>query len=176
MLFRSQARFTQEGVKITTFADLAVGDHVVHLNHGIGQYMGLQTLEIGGVHRDYLLVQYAGDDRLFVPTDQVNLLQRYIGVEEAPPKLNRLGGADWQRAKARVKESVREMADGLLKLYANRQTVKGHAFGPDTVWQREFEDSFIFEETPDQLRAIEEIKRDMERPDQIGRASCRERV
>ena len=169
---RRQARFTQEGVKITTFADLAVGDHVVHLNHGIGQYMGLQTLEIGGVHRDYLLVQYAGDDRLFVPTDQVNLLQRYIGVEEAPPKLNRLGGADWQRAKARVKESVREMADGLLKLYANRQTVKGHAFGPDTVWQREFEDSFIFEETPDQLRAIEEIKRDMERPDPMDRLLC----
>ncbi|MGE5551979.1 MAG: transcription-repair coupling factor [Bacteroidota bacterium] len=169
---RRQARFTQEGAKITAFSDLSVGDYVVHLNHGIGQYMGLQTLEIGGVHRDYLLVQYAGDDRLFVPTDQVNLLQRYIGVEDAAPRLNRLGGADWQRAKTRVKESVREMADGLLRLYADRETVKGHAFGPDTVWQREFEESFLYEETPDQLRAIEEIKRDMERPEPMDRLLC----
>ncbi|MGE5529994.1 MAG: transcription-repair coupling factor [Patescibacteria group bacterium] len=169
---RRQARFTQEGVKITTFSDLTVGDYVVHLNHGIGQYMGLQTLEIGGVHRDYLQVKYAGDDKLFVPTDQVNLLQRYVGGEDAPPKLNRLGGAEWQRTKARVKESVREMADGLLRLYADRETIGGHAFGPDTVWQREFEESFIYEETPDQLRASEEIKRDMERPKPMDRLLC----
>ncbi|MCL6615197.1 MAG: DEAD/DEAH box helicase, partial [Firmicutes bacterium] len=169
---RRQARFAQEGLKISDLADLKVGDYVVHLNHGIGQYMGMQTLEIAGVHRDYLLIQYAGDDRLFVPTDQVNLLQRYIGVDEAPPRLNRLGGGDWQRIKARVKESVKEMAEELLRLYAERQTIKGHAFGPDTVWQKEFEEAFTYEETPDQLRAIEEIKRDMEKPQPMDRLLC----
>ncbi|MGQ9780325.1 MAG: transcription-repair coupling factor [Bacillota bacterium] len=169
---RRPVRVAQEGLRITDLADLKVGDYVVHLNHGIGQYMGIQTLEIAGVHRDYLLIQYAGDDRLFVPTDQVNLLQRYIGVDDAPPKLNRLGGGDWQRIKARVKESVKEMAEGLLRLYAERQTIRGHAFGPDTVWQKEFEEAFIYEETPDQLRAIEEIKRDMEKPQPMDRLLC----
>ena len=169
---RRQARFFQDGLRITVFSDLAAGDYVVHLNHGIGQFMGLQTLEIGGVHRDYLLVQYAGEDKLFVPTDQVNLLQRYIGVEDGAPKLNRLGGAEWQRVKSRVKESVKDMADGLLRLYADRETAKGHAFAADTIWQKEFESSFVYEETPDQLRAIEEIKRDMERQEPMDRLLC----
>lgn len=169
---RYQAKFQQEGVKISSFTDLKVGDYVVHINHGIGRYMGIETLEIAGGHRDYLRVEYAGEDRLFVPTDQVNLLQKYIGMEDTPPKISKLGGADWQKVKNRVKESIREMADALLELYAHREVSPGHAFSPDTVWQYEFEESFFFEETPDQLRTIAEIKRDMEKPKSMDRLLC----
>jgi transcription-repair coupling factor (superfamily II helicase) len=167
-----QARFQQEGSKINSFTDLKVGDYVVHINHGIGRYMGIETLEIAGGHRDYLRIEYAGEDRLFVPTDQVNLIQKFIGVEEAPPKVNKLGGSDWQKVKTRVKESLRDMADGLLQLYAQREVTPGIVFSPDTVWQLEFEEAFFFEETPDQLRAINEIKTDMERPKPMDRLLC----
>ncbi|HYH03077.1 MAG TPA: CarD family transcriptional regulator, partial [Bacillota bacterium] len=169
---RYQTRFQQEGSKISSFTDLKVGDFVVHINHGIGRFMGLETLEIAGGHRDYLKIEYAGEDRLFVPTDQVNLLQKYIGVEEAPPKVNKLGGSDWQKVKNRVKESIREMAEALLELYAQRGVVKGHAFGTDTVWQQEFEDAFYYEETPDQLKAIVDIKQDMESEKPMDRLLC----
>jgi transcription-repair coupling factor (superfamily II helicase) len=169
---RYQAKFQQEGSKISSFTDLKVGDYVVHINHGIGKYMGLETLEIAGGHRDYLRVEYAGEDRLFVPTDQVNLLQKYIGMEDTPPRVSKLGGSDWQKVKNRVKESIREMADALLALYAQREVTPGHAFSPDTVWQYEFEEAFFFEETPDQLRAISEIKKDMEKPKSMDRLLC----
>lgn len=158
--------------RIAHFSDLKEGDYVVHTNHGIGKYLGVETLEIAGVHKDYLVVQYAGEDKLYVPTDQVDLLQRYIGVESQPPKLNKLGGNEWARVKKRVKESVQEMAEGLLRLYAERETIEGHAFAPDSVWQAQFEDAFPYEETPDQLRAIEEVKRDMERPRPMDRLLC----
>lgn len=169
---RYQARFREEGVKLSSFTDLKIGDYVVHINHGIGQYMGIETLEIAGGHRDYLKIQYAGEDRLFVPTDQINLLQKYIGVEDAPPKLNKLGGGDWQKVKNRVKESIRDLAEELLELYAQREITPGYQFSTDTVWQHEFEESFYFEETPDQLRAISEIKRDMERQKPMDRLLC----
>jgi transcription-repair coupling factor (superfamily II helicase) len=169
---RFQAGFQQEGAKINAFTDLRMGDYVVHINHGIGRFMGLETLEIAGGHRDYLKIEYAGEDRLFVPTDQVNLLQKYIGVEEAPPKINKLGGSDWQKVKTRVKESIREMAEALLELYAQRGVVSGHAFGADTVWQMEFEDAFDYEETPDQLKATKEIKNDMESTKPMDRLLC----
>lgn len=169
---RYQARFQQEGSKISSFTDLKVGDYVVHINHGIGKYMGLETLEIAGSHRDYLKIEYAGEDRLFIPTDQVNLLQKYIGIEDSPPKLNKMGGSDWQKVKNRVKESIRDMAEELLELYAQREVVLGHAFGPDTVWQHEFEEAFYYEETPDQLRAIIEIKKDMESTKPMDRLVC----
>lgn len=169
---RYQTRHQQEGSKISSFTDLKVGDYVVHINHGIGRFMGLETLEIAGGHRDYLRVEYAGDDRLFIPTDQVNLLQKYIGVEDHPPKVNKLGGSDWQKVKNRVKESIRDMAEGLLELYAEREVAPGYSFGSDTVWQIEFEDAFYYEETPDQLRAIEEIKRDMESDKPMDRLLC----
>ena len=169
---RYQARFQQEGIKISSFTDLKVGDFVVHINHGIGKYMGLETLEIAGSHRDYLKIEYAGDDRLFIPTDQVNLLQKYIGIEDSPPKLNKMGGADWQKVKNRVKESIQDMAQGLLDLYAQREVSPGYAFGPDTVWQHEFEEAFYYEETPDQLRAIIEIKKDMESSKPMDRLVC----
>jgi transcription-repair coupling factor (superfamily II helicase) len=169
---RYQNRFQHEGSKINAFTDLKVGDYVVHLNHGIGRFMGIETLEIAGGHRDYLRIEYAGDDRLFVPTDQVNLLQKYIGMEEHPPKINKLGGSDWQKVKSKVKESIRDMADALLDLYAQREVAPGYAFGPDTVWQQEFEDAFYYEETPDQLKAIEEIKQDMESNKPMDRLLC----
>jgi transcription-repair coupling factor (superfamily II helicase) len=169
---RYQARFQQEGSKINAFTDLKVGDFVVHLNHGIGRFMGLETLEIAGGHREYLKIEYAGEDRLFVPTDQVNLLQKYMGVEEASPKINKLGGSDWQKVKTRVKESIREMAEELLELYAQRGVVTGYAFGADTVWQQEFEESFFYEETPDQLKATVEIKKDMEIAKPMDRLLC----
>ncbi len=169
---RYQSRFQQEGSKISSFTDLKVGDYVVHINHGIGKFMGLETLEIAGSHRDYLKIEYAGEDRLFIPTDQVNLLQKYIGIEDAPPKLNKMGGADWQKVKNRVKESIRDMAEELLELYAQREVTPGHAFGPDTVWQYEFEEAFYYEETPDQLRAIAEIKKDMESSKPMDRLVC----
>jgi len=160
------------GNRINDYADLTVGNYVVHVNHGIGQYLGVKTLEIGGVHKDYLVVKYSGEDRLYVPVDQVELLQRYIGVEDRPPRLNRLGGNEWNRAKKRVKNSVRELAEGLLELYAKREAIEGYRFSPDTVWQEEFEDSFAYEETVDQDRAVAEVKKDMESPRPMDRLLC----
>ncbi len=161
-----------EAARISTYTDLRPGDYVVHVNHGVGRYAGVQTLEVGGVQRDYLLVEYAGEDKVYVPTDQVVLLQKYIGMDEAPPRLSRLGGAEWARAKSRARESVRDMAEGLLKLYAIREGVPGYAFSPDTVWQHDFEDAFPYEETPDQWRAISEVKQDMEKPRPMDRLLC----
>ncbi|MBE3577878.1 MAG: transcription-repair coupling factor [Limnochordales bacterium] len=152
--------------------DLAPGDYVVHVNHGIGQFLGLETKEVAGVHRDYLVIKYAGGDKLYVPVEQVGLIQKYIGVEDNPPRLSRLGGGEWARLKKRVKESVKEVAEQLLRLYAERQMTPGYAFSPDTVWQREFEEAFQFEETPDQLRAVEDVKRDMESPRPMDRLLC----
>lgn len=152
--------------------DLRPGDLVVHVNHGVGRYRGVETLLIEGAHKDYLLIEYAGDDKLYVPTDQVHLLQKYIGVEGQTPRLNRLGGNEWARAKQRVQQSVKELAQGLLKLYAEREALPGYAFSPDTVWQQQFEEAFPYEETPDQKRAIEEIKADMERPRPMDRLLC----
>lgn len=169
---RRRTRPAEEGVRISDFADLEEGDYVVHVNHGIGQYLGVKTLEVAGVHKDYLVVKYAGEDRLYVPIDQVNLLQKYIGSDNQPPRLYKLGGSDWAKVKKKVKDSVKELAEGLLKLYAERQTIQGHRFAPDTVWQKEFEEAFPYQETEDQLRAIEEVKRDMEKPKPMDRLLC----
>ncbi len=163
---------TQQGAKITHFSDLRAGDYVVHVNHGIGKYMGIKQLEVGGVRKDYLLVQYAGEDRLYVPTDQIGLIQKFLGAEGTAPKLYKLGGTEWHRVKQRVKESVKDLARDLISLYAARQKIPGYKFSPDTVWQKEFEDAFPYEETPDQLKAIEEVKRDMETPRPMDRLLC----
>ncbi len=157
---------------LAPFVDLKTGDYVVHVNHGIGRYLGVVPLTIGGIQKEYLLVKYAGEDKLYVPVDQVGQLQKYLGGEGQAPRMSRLGGGDWVRTKGKVKEAVKEMARELLDLYAARETVKGHAFGPDTVWQREFEDAFPYEETPDQLRAVEEVKADMERSRPMDRLLC----
>lgn len=153
----------REGARLASYQDLNIGDYVVHATHGIGKYLGVRTETILGATRDYLVIQYEGTDRLKIPTDQVDQIQKYVGAEGHEPRISKLGGAEWQKVKHRVKESIREMAAELLRLQAMREAIPGYAFAPDSVWQREFEDAFAFEETPDQLQATEEIKRDMER-------------
>lgn len=151
---------------------LKVGDYVVHENHGIGLFQGITRMDVEGVKKEYLVIQYAGTDRLYLPVDKVEMLSRYSGPDEKQPRLNKLGGSDWEKTKNRVKESVREMAEELLRLYAIRQSVPGTAYSPDTVWQKEFEEAFEYEETPDQARAVADVKRDMERPRPMDRLIC----
>jgi len=159
----------REGVRLYSWTDLAPGDYIVHIHHGIGIYRGLRRLLLNGAERDYLELEYAQGDRLFVPTDQINLVQRYIGVEGQPPKIHRLSGAEWEREKRKVREAARELARELLQLYALRESAPGHAFAPDTPWQHELEATFEFEETPDQWLAIQDVKRDMEQPRPMDR-------
>ncbi|MDY4474609.1 transcription-repair coupling factor [Mitsuokella sp.] len=160
------------GERITHFRDIKPGDYVVHENHGIGKYLGVETLEVGGIHKDYLHIKYGGDDKLFVPTDQVGLLQKYIGTEGEVPRLHRMGGTEWVKAKARAKKSVEDIAKKLIEIYAKRKDAKGFAFSPDDSSQREFEETFPYQETEDQLRAIAEIKADMERDRPMDRLLC----
>jgi transcription-repair coupling factor (superfamily II helicase) len=152
--------------------ELAPGDYVVHVHHGIGRYLGIKGMTVDGHTRDYLDVAYAGADRLYVPVDQMTLIQKYTGPEGAAPKLSKLGGGDWARLKQRVKKRVRELAVDLVALYAERMQQPGHAFTPDTVWQREFEAAFPYDETPDQAQAITEVKADMEQPRPMDRLIC----
>lgn len=161
-----------EGSKISSFVDLKVGNYVVHVNHGIGKYLGVKTLEVGGLHKDYLEIHYAGEDKLYVPTDQINLIQKYLGSDDHKPRVNKLGGTDWAKTKNKVKESVKDMAEDLIKLYAEREKLQGYPFGTDTVWQKDFEEAFPFEETPDQLRSTTEIKKDMEKARPMDRLLC----
>lgn len=158
--------------KISHFREIHEGDYVVHVNHGIGRYIGVVTLETAGVKRDYLYIKYGGDDKLFVPTDQVQLLQKYIGSEGEAPRLSRMGGAEWNKVKARAQASVEDIAKDLLRLYAERRKAAGFAYPPDTPWQQEFEEAFPYEETSDQLTAVREIKADMERPLPMDRLLC----
>ena len=152
------------------FDDLEIGSYVVHHVHGVARYGGMVQRAIGGVARDYLLLEYRGADRLYIPSDQIDALTPYSGGES--PSLSRLGGGDWQRQHARVRQAVREVAQELVVLYQRRLASPGHAFGPDTPWQAEFEQAFPFPETSDQLRAIEEVKADMEAPSPMDRLVC----
>lgn len=161
-----------KGQQIAYFRDIKIGDYVVHVNHGIGKYVGVETLVVGNVHKDYLHIRYAGEDKLYVPTDQVQLLQKYIGAEGEAPRLSKMGGSEWIKAKGKAEKAVADMAKELLEVYAQRQIVSGFAFGADTTWQTEFEDAFPFEETPDQLTTIAEIKADMEQPRPMDRLLC----
>jgi len=142
------------------FDDLSPGDYVVHRQHGVARYRGMVTRTVNGASRDYLLLEYRGDDKLYIPTEQIDVLTAYSGGES--PSLNRLGGSDWQRTRAKARAAVEQIAKELVELYRARLLVQGHAFNPDTPWQRELEDGFGFVETADQLRAIEEVKQDME--------------
>jgi transcription-repair coupling factor (superfamily II helicase) len=166
---RRPMRRSVTGNALVKLAELAPGDYVVHVTHGVARYRGVVTLMTSGVPRDYLHLEYAEQDALYVPVEQLDLVQRYAGLNDRPPRLSRLGGADWSRTKARVKASVREMASELLALYAARQARPGFDFGPDTPWQQEFENAFPYEDTPDQRRAAEEIKADMARPRPMDR-------
>ncbi|HEU4783841.1 MAG TPA: transcription-repair coupling factor, partial [Ktedonobacterales bacterium] len=155
-------------------AELHPGDFVVHQEHGIGRFEGLTKIESDGVAREYLLIHYAGTDRLYIPTDQLDRITRYIGMGDAVPALSKLGGAEWARAKQRTRESVRDIAADLLRLYSIRESVTGHPFPSDDEqpWLRELEEGFPYEETPDQLRAITEVKEDMERARPMDRLVC----
>ncbi|MBP1996173.1 transcription-repair coupling factor [Paenibacillus eucommiae] len=158
--------------RIKSYQELKVGDYVVHVNHGIGKYVGIGTLEVSGIHKDYLHIVYAGGDKLSVPIDQIELIQKYVGSEEKEPKVYKLGGAEWARVKGKVRTSVKDIADELIKLYAERQATTGYGFSQDSAYQNEFEGMFPYDETPDQLRAIEEIKVDMEKPRPMDRLLC----
>lgn len=154
------------------FADLSEGDYVVHIEHGVGIYRGLQRKTLDGVEREYLEIEYAEGDRLFVAVSQADRVARYVGIGEERPALQRLGTADWSRIKAKAKKAVEEVAEDLLALYAAREVIPGHAFAEDTVWQAEMESAFPYQETEDQLSAIAEVKRDMERPRPMDRLIC----
>ncbi|MFI0425018.1 transcription-repair coupling factor [Spongiactinospora sp. 9N601] len=149
---------------------LKVGDHVVHEQHGVGRYIEMVQRTVQGATREYLVIEYAKGDRLYVPTDQLDEVTRYVGGEA--PTLNRMGGADWAKAKSRAKKAVKEIAGELIRLYSARMASPGHPFGADTPWQREMEDAFPYAETNDQLAAIDEVKRDMERPLPMDRLIC----
>ena len=157
---------------IDAFVELKPGDHVVHTTHGIGRFTGIERVTAGGTAADYLKIEYAAGDKLFIPVDQMHLVQKYIGSDSAAPRLNRLGSGQWARVKARAKASVQDMADELLKLYAAREKAKGFAFSPDNTWQREFEDAFEYEETSGQLSALTDIKKDMESSRPMDRLLC----
>ena len=152
------------------FDDLAPGSYVVHRQHGVAKYGGMVTRTMGGATRDDLLLEYRGDDKLYLPTDQIELLTPYAGGDS--PSVSRLGGSEWQRARSKARAAVHEIAEELVALYRRRLQVTGHAFGPDTPWQAELESSFPFVETSDQLRAIDEVKADMERPQPMDRLVC----
>jgi transcription-repair coupling factor (superfamily II helicase) len=157
---------------LSDLRDLKVGDYVVHVDHGIGAFVGLKQLSVavGEAPQEFMELRYAGEDKLFVPVERLDLVQKYTGA--AKPPVDRLGGTSWEKAKTRVKKAMRDMAEELLKLYAARKAVAGHAFSPDSHWQHEFEDAFPFELTPDQANAITDIKRDMEAPTPMDRLLC----
>jgi len=161
-----------KGQQIQSFADLAKGDYVVHENHGIGKFVGIEQLNILGEKKDYIKIKYAGNDYLYVPVEQMDIVQKYIGSEGLTPKVNKLSGNDWKVTKAKARAAIAEMTSELIELYAKRQMENGHAFSEDTVWQREFEDGFPYTETDDQLKAIEEIKADMEKTESMDRLLC----
>ncbi|MGW8049507.1 transcription-repair coupling factor [Staphylococcus shinii] len=158
--------------KIKSYQDLKVGDYIVHVHHGVGRYLGVETLEVGGVHKDYIKLQYKGTDQLFVPVDQMDQVQKYVASEDKTPRLNKLGGTEWKKTKAKVQQSVEDMADELIELYKSREMSVGYQFGPDTAEQNDFEIDFPYELTPDQSKSIEEIKKDMEIERPMDRLLC----
>ncbi|MBQ8392291.1 MAG: transcription-repair coupling factor [Clostridia bacterium] len=162
------------GEKILSYADLNVGDYVVHASYGIGRYMGIKNMCALGAYRDYIAIEYAGTDKLFLPVDQLNMVSKYIGAksDNGEVKLSRMGGADWKRATAKTKTAVKDMAKELIDLYARRQRINGFSFMPDGLLEREFDSSFEFDETDCQREAIDEIKADMEKPCPMDRVLC----
>jgi transcription-repair coupling factor (superfamily II helicase) len=160
--------------KLTSYTDLAVGDLVVHEHHGIGRFSGIVKMTVDGFEKDYMKISYAGTDCLYVPCTQLDLVTKYIGAggEDKPVKLSKMGGTEWARSRSRAKAAAKDLAKGLLQLYAQRQREPGHAFSPDSEWQREFEENFGYTETDDQLRSINEIKADMEKSAPMDRLLC----
>ncbi len=167
----ARARF-QEGIEISSFADLKEGHYIVHRDHGIGRYRGLATLEAGGIRGDYLALEYLGGDKLYVPVDRISLVQKYEGAEDTIPRLDKLGGVSWKNIKRRVKDAIQRMARDLLELYSARKVYEGYAFAPLDHHYREFAAAFPYEETPDQLAAIEDVMQDMSAAKPMDRLVC----
>ena len=169
---RKRTKTMSNAEKIKSYQDLNVGDYVVHVHHGVGRYLGVETLEVGEQHRDYIKLQYKGTDQLFVPVDQMDQVQKYVASEDKSPRLNKLGGTEWKKTKTKVQQSVEDIADELIDLYKQREMSVGYQFGPDTEEQSTFELDFPYELTPDQSKSIEEIKGDMERERPMDRLLC----
>lgn len=169
---KKKSKTSKNGRKIKSFRDLKIGDYVVHENHGIGKYIGVEQLRVDDVRKDYLKISYMGTDCLYVPIDQMDLVQRYIGGDDVKPKLNSLSGSEWKKTKTKIKKAIEDMAKDLLKLYATRKTAKGYSYEKDTEWQKIFEEKFMYEETADQLKCIEEVKVDMEKGTCMDRLLC----
>ena len=161
----------RQGEKIV-FADLKPGDYVVHKTHGIGEFVGVNTIEADGVTKDYIKIKYKNNDMLYVPTNNLDNVRKYIGGGDSAPTLNRLGSKEWSNTKAHVKKNLKEVAKDLIELYAKRQKIKGYAFSKDTDWQKQFEEEFPYQETDDQLRCIDEVKKDMEQQRPMDRLLC----
>ena len=157
---------------IRSFSDMQKGDYVVHENHGIGKFLGIEQLTVQKIKKDYLKIKYAGEDLLYIPVEQMDIIQKYIGSDSESPKVNRLSSGEWKKTKARAKAAIENMAKELLEVSAKRMMTTGHAFSPDTLWQREFEDGFMYQETDDQLRCVQEIKADMENVSKMERLLC----
>jgi len=169
---RKRKKSNYEGKKIQSFTDLAPGDYVVHENHGLGIYRGIEKIEVEKVIKDYIKIEYGGGGVLYVPATGFDVIQKYSGSQGRKPKLNKLNSVEWKKTKAKVRGAVKEIARELVELYAQRQEKKGYQFDKDTVWQKEFEEAFPYEETADQLQAIEDIKRDMESSKIMDRLIC----
>ncbi|MGN0437344.1 MAG: transcription-repair coupling factor [Lachnospiraceae bacterium] len=169
---RLKRKALYSGEKIKSFDDLNVGDYVVHENHGIGIYRGIEQIEVDGIGKDYISIEYAGGSKLFILASQLDLIQKYASKEGGKPKINKLGGTEWNKTKTKVKGQVQAIAKDLVELYAARQATQGFAFSKDTLWQKEFEDLFPYEETEDQLKAIEDTKSDMESTKIMDRLIC----
>ncbi|MBI4778355.1 transcription-repair coupling factor [Candidatus Desantisbacteria bacterium] len=172
ILHRRKFSQTTRNAPIENFTELNQGDFVVHIHYGIGQYLGLATTTVEGKIRDFLLIEYAQGDRLYVPVDQLGLIHKYIGSKDSHPQICRLHDKGWERTKEKVKKALESMSKELVEIYAARKALHGHVFSGDTTWQYEFESGFVYEETPDQIRAIEEIKKDMESPVPMDRLVC----
>lgn len=158
--------------KIKSFTELKLGDYVVHTNYGIGVYNGIRQLDVAGHKKDFLELTYDKGDKLYVPVEQLDLIQKYIGNEGKAPKVNKLGTNEWAKTKSKVRKSVQDIAENLVKLYAVRSTLKGYCYSKDTIWQKQFEDEFPYEETPDQITAVEDIKSDMQSDKPMDRLLC----
>ena len=169
---KRKKKSTYEGKKIQSFTDLNIGDYVVHENHGLGIYKGIEKIEVEKTAKDYIKIEYSDGGNLYILATQLNLIQKYASSDAKKPKLNKLGGQEWQRTKSKVKGAVREVARDLVNLYATRQSKAGYEYGEDTVWQKEFEEFFPYEETEDQIMAIEATKKDMESKKIMDRLIC----
>lgn len=169
---KTRKKHGYSGINISSFADLNIGDYVVHENHGLGIYRGIEKVEVDHVVKDYIKIEYAGGSSLFILATQLDMIQKYADSEAKPPKLNKLGGQEWKKTKSRVKKAVADIARELVELYAIRQNGEGYKFSEDSEWQKEFEEMFPFEETEDQLNAINEVKKDMESAKIMDRLIC----